>query len=179
MAISQLEMNMHPLAAKRDQQAIQTRLQSLMKREGLDALVLTKRENILYASGYYCKFAYGPGVAPGMAALLVVPAEGTPQLFVNMMEYDDARRQTVGIEVSPLPSFVFVDDGTPESHKEKGGNIDPLAGFEAALRCAMDAAPNATIGIQKGTLPAAMLSVLDCEVKMYIFRPFETSLAFC
>jgi len=41
------------------------------------------------------------------------------------MEYDDARRQTVGIEVSPLPSFVLVDDGTPESHKEKGGNIDP------------------------------------------------------
>jgi Xaa-Pro aminopeptidase len=81
-----------------------------------------------------------------------------------MMEYDDARRQTVGIEVSALPSFVFVDDGTPESHQEKSGNTDPLAGLKAALRCAMDAAPNATIGIQKGALPAAMLSVLDREV---------------
>ena len=57
--------NMHPLLAKRDQKAILARIQSLMKRDGYGALVIVKPENVLYATGYLSRFAYGPGVPAG------------------------------------------------------------------------------------------------------------------
>jgi Xaa-Pro dipeptidase len=135
--------NMHPLLAKRDQKAILARIQGLMKRDGIGALVIVKPENVAYATGYVSRFAYGAGVPAGSQAAAVIPASGNAHLFINLMESDDAPRMTNDVEVSAMPGFVFVDDGTDESRQERSATIDPLAGFKDALKAAQDMAPTA------------------------------------
>jgi hypothetical protein len=71
--------NIHPFLAKRDQKAILARIQGLMKRDGIGALVIVKPENVLYATGYLSRFAYGPGVPAGSQAVAVIPADGPAQ----------------------------------------------------------------------------------------------------
>ena len=45
--------NIHPLLAKRDQKAILARIQNLMKRDGIGALIVVKTENVAYARATY------------------------------------------------------------------------------------------------------------------------------
>jgi Xaa-Pro aminopeptidase len=158
-------MNIHPLLAKRDQKAILTRIQGIMQRDGYGALVVVKPENVMYSTGYYSRFAYGAGVPAGTQAVAVIPAEGdTAHLFINVMESDDAARMTQEVEVSAMPGFVFVDDGTPESREEKSGNLDPLAGFEDAVAAAQDLAGDGKIGIEMGALLGGLLAYLNDQV---------------
>ena len=157
--------NIHPLLAKRDQKAILGRIQNLMKRDGIGALVVVKPENIAYATGYVSRFAYGAGVPAGSQAAAVIPADGNAHLFINLMESDDAPRMTNDVEVSAMPGFVFVDDGTPESRKERSATIDPLAGFKDALKAAQDFASNGKIGIEKGALLGGLMAYLNTQVK--------------
>jgi len=157
--------NMHPLLAKRDQKAILARIQGLMKRDGFGALVIVKPENVLYSTGYLSRFAYGPGVPAGSQAVAVISANGNAQLFINLMESDDAPRMTDGVEVSAMPGFVFVDDGTPESRQERDATLDPLSGFKGALAAAQDMASNGKIGIEKGSLLGGLLAYLNSQVK--------------
>jgi Xaa-Pro aminopeptidase len=157
--------NMHPLLAKRDQKAILARIQNLMKRDGIGALVVVKTENVAYATGYVSRFAYGPDVPAGSQAVAVIPASGNAHLFIDLMESDDAPRMTKDVEVSAMPGFVFVDDGTPESRKERSATIDPLAGFKAALKAAQDMASNGKIGIEKGALLGGLLAYFNSQVK--------------
>ena len=157
--------NIHPLLAKRDQQAILGRIQSLMKRDGIGALIVVKPENIAYSTGYVSRFAYSGGVPAGSQAVAVIPANGNAHLFINLMESDDAPRMTNNVDVSPMPGFVFVDDGTPESRKERSATIDPLAGFKDALKAAQDMAGNGKIGIEKGALLGGLIGYLNSQVK--------------
>jgi Xaa-Pro aminopeptidase len=157
--------NTHPLLAKRDQKAILTRIQGLMKRDGYGALVVVKPENVAYSTGYVSRFAYGPGVPAGSQAVAVIPASGNAHLFINLMESDDAPRMTDGVDVTAMPGFVFVDDGTPESRQERSATIDPLAGFKDALAAAQDMASNDKIGIEKGSLLAGLLAYLNSQVQ--------------
>jgi len=157
--------NIHPLLAKRDQKAIMARIQGLMKRDGIGALVIVKTENVAYATGYVSRFAYGPDVPSGSQAIAVIPASGKAHLFIDLMESDDAPRMTQDVEVSAMPGFVFVDDGTPESRQEKSATIDPLAGFKAALEAAQDMASNGKIGIEKGALLGGLLAYLNSQVQ--------------
>ena len=156
--------NTHPLLAKRDQNAILTRIQDLMKRDGVGALVIVKPENVAYSTGYVSRFAYGAGVPAGSQAAAVIPASGNAQLFINLMESDDAPRMTDGVDVTAMPGFVFVDDGTPESRQERSATIDPLAGFKDALAAAQDMASDGKIGIEKGSLLAGLQAYLNSQV---------------
>jgi Xaa-Pro aminopeptidase len=158
-------MNIHPWLAKRDQKAILARIQGLMKRDGIGALVIVKPENVAYSTGYVSRFAYGPGVPAGSQAVAVIPAKGEAHLFINLMESDDAPRMTNDVEVSAMPGFVFVDDGTPESRKERSATIDPLAGFKDSLKAAQDMASNGKIGIEQGALLGGLLAYLNSQVK--------------
>ncbi|MCB2168304.1 MAG: Xaa-Pro peptidase family protein [Deltaproteobacteria bacterium] len=158
-------MNIHPLLAKRDQKAILGRIQGLMKRDGIGALVIVRPENIAYATGYVSRFAYGAGVPAGSQAAAVIPAKGNAHLFINLMESDDAPRMTKDVDVSAMPGFVFVDDGTPESRKERSATIDPLAGFKDALKVAQGMASNGKIGIEKGALLGGLMAYLNSQVK--------------
>jgi Xaa-Pro aminopeptidase len=158
-------MNIHPLLAKRDQQAILTRIQGIMQRDGYGALVVIKPEHVLYSTGYYSRFAYGAGVPAGTQAVAVIPAEGdTAHLFINVMESDDAARMTQGIEVSAIPGFVFVDDGTPESREEKSGNLSALDGLKGALAVAQDFAGDGKIGIEMGVLLGGFTAYVNDQV---------------
>jgi Xaa-Pro dipeptidase len=157
-----MQSYMHPLIARRDHKAIQLRLQGLMKKHGLDALIIVKPENIAYATGYSSITGYWLGVPPGAQALAVVPANGNMQLIVGLMERDDAKSQVAPeIEVSNLPGFVFVDDGTPESRQTPAGTLDPLGGFRNAIKMALDSAPNANIGTEKGVLIPGQMAALQ------------------
>ena len=136
-----------------------------MKRDGFGALVIVKPENVLYSTGYLSRFAYGPGVPAGSQAVAVIPAKGDVQLFINLMESDDAPRMTKDVEVSAMPGFVFVDDGTPESRQERDATLDLLSGFKGALAAAQDMASNGKIGIEKGALLGGLMAYLNSQVK--------------
>jgi Xaa-Pro dipeptidase len=90
---------------------------------------------------------------------------GNAHLFIDLMESDDAPRMTKDVEVSAMPGFVFVDDGTDESRKERSATIDPLAGFKDALKAAQDMASNGKIGIEKGALLGGLMAYLNSQVK--------------
>jgi Xaa-Pro aminopeptidase len=126
---------------------------------------VVKPENVAYSTGYVSRFAYGPGVPAGSQAAAVIPASGNAQLFINLMESGDAPRMTDGVDVTAMPGFVFVDDGTPESRQERSATIDPLAGFKDALAAAQDMASNGKVGIEKGCLLAGLLAYLNSEVQ--------------
>jgi Xaa-Pro aminopeptidase len=140
------------------------RIQGLMRRDGVGALVVVRPENIAYATGYVSRFAYGAGVPAGSQAAAVIPASGNAHLFINLMESDDAPRMTTDVEVSAMPGFVFVDDGTDESRQERSATIDPLAGFKDALKAAQDMASGGKIGIEMGALIGGLVAYLNSQV---------------
>ena len=80
-----LEKCIHPLFVARNQLEFQTKLQSKMKANGIDALMVLKPENILYSTGYLSCLAYTAGMIPGMV-MAVVPASGNIHLIVPELE---------------------------------------------------------------------------------------------
>jgi len=172
--------NWHPLAAKRPHNDILSRLQGIMKKEGFDALILLTPENILYSTGYFSKFAYAPGIPAGAQTAAIIPATGKAQLVVSLYEKDDAPRQTIDVEYTSVAGFVFVDDGTAESHQERDPVLDPALTIKQAVSIAQDLAPNGKIGIETGMLLAGFKDyiysqidgkrIADCSSLMYESR---------
>jgi len=156
--------NWHPLAAERPHNDILSRIQGLMKRDGFEALILLTPENILYSTGYFSKFAYAPGVPAGAQTAAVIPAKGKAQLIVSLYEEDDAPRQTIDVEYSSVAGFVFVDDGTPESHSERDPVLDPALTIKQAVSIAQDVAPKGKIGIEMGMLLAGFKDYIDSQI---------------
>jgi len=172
--------NWHPLAAKRPHKDIMGRLQGIMKKEGFDALILLTPENILYSTGYYSKFAYAPGIPAGAQTAAVIPATGKAHLIVSLYEKDDAPRQTIDVEYESVAGFVFVDDGTAESHQERDAVLDPTLTIKSAVKIAQDLAPKGKIGLETGLLLAGFKDyiysqidgkrIADCSSVMYESR---------
>jgi Xaa-Pro aminopeptidase len=172
--------NWHPLAAKRPHNDILSRLQGIMKKEGFDALILLTPENILYSTGYYSKFAYAPGIPAGAQTAAVIPATGKAHLIVSLYEKDDAPRQTIDVEYESVAGFVFVDDGTAESHQERDAVLDPTLTIKSAVKIAQDLAPKGKIGLETGLLLAGFKDyiysqidgkrIADCSSVMYESR---------
>jgi Xaa-Pro dipeptidase len=158
--------NWHPLAAKRPHNDILSRLQGIMQREGFDVLILIQPENILYSTGYFSKFAYAPGVPAGAQTAAVIPATGKAHLVVSLYEKDDAPRQTIDVEYESVAGFVFVDDGTAESHQERDPVLDPALTIKSAVNIAQDyLGPNGKIGIETGMLLAGFKDYIDSQMK--------------
>ena len=172
--------NWHPLAAKRPHNDILSRLQGIMKKEGFDALILLTPENILYSTGYFSKFAYAPGIPAGAQTAAVIPATGKAHLIVSLYEKDDAPRQTIDVEYESVAGFVFVDDGTAESHQERDAVLDPTLTIKSAVKIAQDLAPKGKIGLETGLLLAGFKDyiysqidgkrIADCSSVMYESR---------
>jgi Xaa-Pro dipeptidase len=156
--------NWHPLAAKRPHNDILFRLQGIMKKEGFDALILLTPENILYSTGYFSKFAYAPGVPAGAQTAAVIPATGKAHLIVSLYEKDDAPRQTIDVEYESVAGFVFVDDGTAESHQERSAVLDPALTIKSAVKIAQDLAPKGKIGLETGMLLAGFKDYIYSEI---------------
>ena len=157
--------NWHPLAAERPHNDILSRIQGFMKRDGFDALILLTPENILYSTGYFSKFAYAPGVPAGAQTAAVIPATGKAQLIVSLYEKDDAPRQTIDVEYTSVAGFVFVDDGTAESHQERDPVLDPALTIKQAVSIAQDLAPNGKIGMETGMLLAGFRDYISSQIK--------------
>jgi Xaa-Pro aminopeptidase len=156
--------NWHPLAAKRPHNDILFRLQGIMKKEGFDALILLTPENILYSTGYFSKFAYAPGVPAGAQTAAVIPATGKAHLIVSLYEKDDAPRQTIDVEYESVAGFVFVDDGTAESHQERSAVLDPALTIKSAVKIAQDLAPKGKIGLETGMLLAGFKDYIYSQI---------------
>jgi Xaa-Pro dipeptidase len=156
--------NWHPLAAQRPHDEILSRLQGIMQREGFDVLLLVNAENILYSTGYYSKFAYAPGIPAGAQTAAVIPAEGKAHLVVSLYEKDDAPRQTIDVEYESVAGFVFVDDGTAESHQERDPVLDPALTMKAAWNIAQDYLGDGKFGIEAGMLIGGFRDYLQAEL---------------
>ena len=156
--------NWHPLAAERPHNDILSRIQGFMKRDGFDALILLTPENILYSTGYFSKFAYAPGVPAGAQTAAVIPAEGKAHLIVSLYEKDDAPRQTIDVEYTAVAGFVFVDDGTAESHQERSAVLDPALTIKSAVKIAQDLAPKGKIGLETGMLLAGFKDYIYSQI---------------
>ena len=63
----------HPLLQKRNQLDFQQKLQTLMDRDGIDALIVLNPQHIYYATGYLSKAGAMPGLMPGLASVAMVP----------------------------------------------------------------------------------------------------------
>ncbi len=84
------------------------RLQSAMKREGLDGLLLMLPENIFYATGYASDFAYFSGDLGRTVA--VVPASGRPGIVCSEFEQLVAAQQAPLAQVVGYPVFIYIED---------------------------------------------------------------------
>lgn len=105
------------MLARRDHKTMIGRIQAAMQKQGFEYLILTHVQDTFYATGYM----------PLMpSAVSVVPAEGSAILIVSTLESEAASCLTPEeVEVREVRSWVFIDDGTPQSRTEKGTIIDP------------------------------------------------------
>ena len=109
--INKLDKCLHPMLAKRESTLLREKLQTQMKKYDLGYLVLTEPANVFYATGYI------PLVGTSM---VVVPAEGEVHLLISTLESADAYATTQDVDVREFMSWVFIDNGTEESRKDKG-----------------------------------------------------------
>jgi len=139
---------MHPVLAKRDQNAILGKVQKLMQEKGIDAMVVFRPENLYYTSGYYPKISDLPGNVG--INLSVVPSEGPARLVVSTLELEGAMESAGNdVEITSYPSWVFIDDGTPETRTAKVGSvIDAFSGIRKAIEIIRTFPKHNTIGAE-------------------------------
>lgn len=157
----------HPLLVKRDQKAIVSKLQLEMQKNGIDILLVFKPENIFYSTGYLPKISEIAGyVGINMA---VVPASGKAHLIVTTLELEAAQSMTSNdVWVTSYPSWVFIDDGTPESRKRPAAaEIDAFTGLRKAVEIIKGFANCKKIGTEKAFLTVPiweeLLKMVDAE----------------
>jgi Xaa-Pro aminopeptidase len=160
----------HPLLQKRDQLEFQHKLQSLMDQDGIDALIVLNPQHIHYATGYLSKSGAMPGLMPGLASVAMVPRRGEVVLFIVDLESEEARLQTRNVEVVPLPTFFFVDDGTDESRRERNVDFQSASAIQLAANAALDCSADPLVGVEMGALShaaaATVMNALDPEKRV-------------
>lgn len=150
----------HPLMQKRDQKAFLQKIQSLMERDGLDALMIVVPQNIYYTTGYISAMAWNAGIPAGVVALAMIPRQGDAVLFMTGLESEDAKLQTRHVEVVPLPTFYFIDDGTDASRQERNVDFASAPAVQMALDAIRDSSPDPVIGVEMGMIPFGLANVL-------------------
>lgn len=148
---NKLEKCLHPLLAKRESTVLREKLQTQMKKRGLGYLLLTEPANVFYATGYM------PLVG---SAYAVVPAEGPVHLLISTLESADAYASTVDVDVREFMSWVFIDNGTPESRRDKGDVMDPDAPVKMALDIIQNIPMDGKVGIEAGHVSHHLYSAL-------------------
>lgn len=113
----EMEKCIHPFMKERENKLILNRLRLLMRSQGFDYLILQHPKDIYYVTGYE------PIIGTSFA---IVPPEGEVTLVISTLESQDAWCATEGVKVKEFMSWVFIDDGTPESWKDKGEIMNPL-----------------------------------------------------
>lgn len=142
----------HPLMANRNQVDFQTKLQTVMAKNGIDMMLLSQKTSIYYATGYYG------------ASMALVPAKGVVHLIVSDLEVEASTALTRNVEIEAFASWVFLDDGTPESLLHKEADIDPLTAVRKALGLIADYNPKAVVGIEMGSISVNVWQYLMSQI---------------
>ena len=140
---NKLEKCLHPVLAKRETALLRKKLQDEMKKHDLGYLLLTEPANVFYATGYM------PLVGTSYA---MVPAEGEVHLIISTLESADAYASTQEVDVREFMSWVFIDNGTEESRKDKGDVMDPDAPIKIALDIFRSIPMDGKLGVEMGRI---------------------------
>lgn len=164
---------LHELMRDRENSLFITKIQNEMEKYDMEYLVLNNPENVFYATGYF----------PIFSTFLVVPAKGTPIMIVNSLESIDVRAM-VNLEVREYPSWIFVDDGTEFSKRERGDEIDPNIAINMALDLVTSKPLQGKVGIETGLLSVYLYQriagriskdvLIDCSALMRDVRIIKT-----
>lgn len=138
-----LEKCLHPMLAKREQHLFREKLQTAMKQRGIGYLLLQNPANVFYATGYI------PLVGSCVA---VVPADGDIHLIISTLESADAYASTVDIDVREFMSWVFIDDGSAASRRDKGDVMDPEAPVHMTLDILQTLPMDGKVGVELGSI---------------------------
>lgn len=150
--INLLEKAPHPILAKRDELYFRDKIQAEMKRQDLSWLILMLPYNVCYATGY------SPLVGNSAA---VVPAEGDVVLFISTLESSDAYAITQHVDVREFMSWVFIDNGSEESRRDKGDIMDPDALPHMVLDLIHSRPLEGKVGIELGSISYHMYQKLS------------------
>ena len=149
--VNKMEKCLHPMLAKRDQNWFRSRIQAEMKKQGLGYLILQTPYNVFYATGYT------PLVGNWAA---VVPAEGDVHLIISTLESADAYANTQNVEIREFMSWVFIDNGTEESRRDKGDVMDPDAVVHMVLDLVKNHPMDGKVGVELGSISHGFYSKL-------------------
>ena len=149
--INKLEKCQHPMLAKRDQKWFCSKIQAEMKKQGIGYLILQTPCNVFYATGYM------PLVGQSAA---VVPAEGDVNLVISTLESADAYASTQDVEVREFMSWVFIDNGSEESRRDKGDVMDPDAILHITLDLIKNHPMDGKVGVELGSISHHFYEVL-------------------
>ena len=141
--VNKLEKCLHPMLAKRDQKWFCGKLQAEMKKQGLGYLILQTPCQVFYATGYM------PLVGSSAA---VVPAEGDVHLIISTLESADAYASIQDVDVREFMSWVFIDNGSDESRRDKGDVMDPDAIVHIALDLIQNTPMDGKVGVEMGSI---------------------------
>lgn len=141
--VNKLEKCLHPMLAKRDQKWFCHKIQAEMQKQGLGYLILQAPYNVFYAAGY-------TSLVGSSAA--VIPAEGDVHLLISTLESADAYASTQDVDVREFMSWVFIDNGTEESRRDKGDVMDPDAIIHICLDLIKNTPMDGKVGIEMGSV---------------------------
>ena len=125
------------------------------EKQGLGYLILQTRDNVFYATGY-C-----PLVG---ASAAVIPAEGDVNLVISTLESADAYASTQDVEVREFMSWVFIDNGSEESRRDKGDVMDPDAILHITLDLIKNHPMDGKVGVEMGSISHKFFTGLSNEL---------------
>lgn len=138
----------------RPQIQFQEKLQEKMEREGLDALILTTPENIMYATGFLPWSYLGRSCGSSVA---VVPASGRVALVCNQYEQRSAEYQTKGdVDIYAFPIAMYIEDYYDENEGTKPPAPDPYKTFRIAFDVVKSKKSNPKVGVEKYEIPCTI-----------------------
>ena len=136
----------------RPQKEIQEKIQAAMEREGLDALLLTTPENIMYSTGWCTPLYNWRQTGTAMA---VVPKHGKASIIVSQFEQGGPVQQTKDVDIVSYPVWIFIEDFYDPNEKTKDVQPDMYRTFRMAMDIIKEktGADKPKVGIELGYMP--------------------------
>lgn len=131
---------------KRNQLAVQERLQSCMAKTGLDAMIITSPEAIFYSTGFASQFLYLSNQIGLTAA--IVPKEGKITLICNEFEKQAADSSCKDIEIISYPVWIYIEDYAKEEEEDKPAQPDLFRTFRMAAEVVLDQYKAPKVGVE-------------------------------
>lgn len=146
----------------REHHVILGKIQAAMKTNGYDYLILNNWFDTFYATGY----------CPLMdSAASLIPVEGNPIIIVSTLENEAASAMTVkDVEVRSVRSWVFIDDGTPESREIQGTTVDKNGVPGVVVDIIENAPLQGKIGINFGAVNKNFWAYLISRIPEHYFE---------